>query len=415
MTSLPPPPLATFPPAEYESRLQRTRDRLRSCGLDALLLFSQESLFYLTGYDTSGYVFFQCGVLPVEGEITLLTRRPDVEARIVDMFVRMGRKAEDVQDVNRAQADLPEGCTVVPNTRGTASGMWFEREGRVFLSMPGVPYEMKGIMADHALGMLNERFRPPVIVHRTVLTAGLGESLLAQRIEAWEDGLAAKGIKLAYLPSPGLVKLRLSAYAKADAGAARALVDHEAQALYGLIPELIFGEGEETLEQVVGRALKERKQTLSLAESCTGGLLAGRLTEVAGDALRDGQALVDRQVTFASLEDRQPGLGARDDPCPTVHRRDEGVLGVRVPTGERRDATVEAVVVDHVGAAAQHDLDARAGERAEDLDAALRDYADQGFTCCAVNFESFNPEAALFWPRYFDPVCYSLTRIPETA
>lgn len=215
---------------------------------------------------------------------TTLVRRPEVEERIVDMFVRMGRRAEDVQEVNRAQADLPESCTVVPNTRGTASGMWFEREGRVFLSMPGVPYEMKGIMTDHALAMLKERFEPPAIVHRTILTAGLGESLLAQRIEAWEDGLGAKGIKLAYLPSPGLVKLRLSAYAMADPAFARARVDAEAEALYRVIPELIFGEGDETLEQVVGRMLKARKQSLSLAESCTGGFLSHLITSVPGSS-----------------------------------------------------------------------------------------------------------------------------------
>lgn len=243
---------------------------------------------------TANVVLLTGGLGPTKDDITKhtlcevfgtgLRRRPDVEARIVDMFLRMGRKEEDLQEVNRAQADLPESCTVVPNTRGTASGMWFERDGRVFLSMPGVPYEMKGIMADHALAMLKDHFKPPVIVHRTVLTAGLGESLLAQRIEAWEDGLAAKGIKLAYLPSPGLVKLRLSAYANADAAAARTLVDQEASALYGLIPELIFGEGEETLEQVVGRALKERKQTLSLAESCTGGFLSHLITTVPGSS-----------------------------------------------------------------------------------------------------------------------------------
>jgi nicotinamide-nucleotide amidase len=141
---------------------------------------------------------------------TRLVRHPEIEEHIVSMFVRMGRDPKDVLEVNRAQADLPEACTVVFNARGTASGMWFDRDGRVFVSMPGVPYEMKGIMSEHVLPMLQERFNPPVIVHRTILTAGLGESHLAQRIEGWEDGLAPSGIKLAYLPSPGMVKLRLS-------------------------------------------------------------------------------------------------------------------------------------------------------------------------------------------------------------
>ncbi len=215
---------------------------------------------------------------------TPLVRDPAIEQHIVRMFVSMGRDAKDIQEVNRAQADLPEGCRVVPNSRGTASGMWFEREGRVYMSMPGVPYEMKGIMSEHVLAQLHERFRPPAIVHRTLLTAGLGESLLAQRIEQWEDGLAAHGIKLAYLPSPGMVKLRLSAYANTDALLAKKKVDQQAALLYALIPELIFGEGEDSLEQVIGRMLKERAQTLALAESCTGGYLSHLITSVPGSS-----------------------------------------------------------------------------------------------------------------------------------
>ncbi|MFT3885545.1 MAG: competence/damage-inducible protein A [Flavobacteriales bacterium] len=215
---------------------------------------------------------------------TRLMRRPEVEARIVDLFTRMGRDPKDVMEVNRAQADLPESCTVVPNERGTASGMWFDRDGRVFVSMPGVPFEMKGLMSDHVLPMLRERFTPPVIVHRTLLTTGLGESQLAERIADWEDGLAADHIKLAYLPSPGLVKLRLSAYANADQAEARARVDRQAAALYERIPEFIFGEGEQRLEEVIGQLLKEKGQTLTLAESCTGGYLSHLVTSIPGSS-----------------------------------------------------------------------------------------------------------------------------------
>lgn len=215
---------------------------------------------------------------------THLERRSDVEERIVGLFLSMGRRLEDIQEVNRAQADLPKGCTVLPNTRGTASGMWFERDGRVFLSMPGVPYEMKGILMDNGLRMLQERFAPPAIVHRTVLTAGLGESLLAQRIEAWEDSLGPLGIKLAYLPSPGVVKLRLSTYANQDAGEASGRVDRKAEELYGLIPELIFGEGDASLERSVGAMLRAKGQTLALAESCTGGYLSHLITSIPGSS-----------------------------------------------------------------------------------------------------------------------------------
>lgn len=212
---------------------------------------------------------------------TRLVRHPHIEARIADFFRSIGR---DPLEVNLAQADLPEACTVVPNDRGTASGMWFTQGRRVFVSMPGVPYEMKAMMEKHVLPELRRVFQPPTIVHRTILTTGLGESHLAQRIAAWEDSLAEDGIKLAYLPSPGLVKLRLSTYANNDPTGAHERVARKAEQLYRLIPELIFGEGEERLEQVVGRLLKERGQTLSLAESCTGGYVSHLITGVPGSS-----------------------------------------------------------------------------------------------------------------------------------
>lgn len=215
---------------------------------------------------------------------THLVRNAEVEARIVDMFLRMGRAPQDIMEVNRAQADLPASCTVLENPRGTASGMWFERNGKVFVSLPGVPYEMRAIMESGVLPQLKERFLPPTIVHRTLLTTGLGESMLAKRIEAWEDSLAAERIKLAYLPSPGIVKLRLSTYGDADAIAAHQRVDRKAAELHKLIPELIYGEGEELLELVVGRLLKRSGQTLSLAESCTGGYVSHLITSIPGSS-----------------------------------------------------------------------------------------------------------------------------------
>ncbi|MBK9147732.1 MAG: competence/damage-inducible protein A [Flavobacteriales bacterium] len=212
---------------------------------------------------------------------TRLIRHPHIEAAIAAFFRSIGREP---LEVNLAQADLPESCTVVPNDRGTASGMWFERKGRVFVSMPGVPYEMKAMMLKHVVPDLKRVFQPPTIVHRTILTTGLGESHLAQRIAAWEDSLAAEGIKLAYLPSPGLVKLRLSTYANNDPTDAHLRVARKADQLYRLIPELIFGEGEERLEEVVGRNLKERGETLSTAESCTGGYVSHLITGVPGSS-----------------------------------------------------------------------------------------------------------------------------------
>lgn len=212
---------------------------------------------------------------------TRLVRHKAIEERIEALFRSLGR---DPLEMNRAQADLPENCTPIPNTRGTASGMWFERDDRVFVSMPGVPYEMQEMMEHHVLPRLVDRFKPPAIIHRTILTTGLGESHLAARIADWESGLAAGGIKLAYLPSPGIVKLRLSIYDQADAATARERIDACVERLRALVPELIYGEGEERIEQVVGRLLHDRKEPMAVAESCTGGAIMKRITSVPGSS-----------------------------------------------------------------------------------------------------------------------------------
>jgi nicotinamide-nucleotide amidase len=251
----------------------------------------REAILMALSTSTADVVLLTGGLGPTKDDITKqvlceffdtrLVRHPHIEAAIAGFFRSIGREP---LEVNLAQADLPESCTVVPNDRGTASGMWFSKEGRVFVSMPGVPYEMKAMMEKHVLPELRRVFNPPSIVHRTLLTTGLGESHLAQRIAAWEDSLAEEGIKLAYLPSPGLVKLRLSTYANNDPTGARDRVAQKADQLYRLIPELIFGEGEERLEQVVGRMLKENGQTLSTAESCTGGYVSHLITSVPGSS-----------------------------------------------------------------------------------------------------------------------------------
>lgn len=215
---------------------------------------------------------------------TRLVRHPEVEAHIVELFERRGLEPRHVKEADLRQALLPESCIPMPNALGTASGMWFEREGRVYVSMPGVPYEMQAILRDHVLPRLRERFSPPSIVHRTIRTAGIGETPLSERIAAWEEGLAADGIRLAYLPSPGQVKLRLSRYANADPVAAKAAVDRQAQALYGLIPGLIYGEGGQELEEVIGIRLKAAGQTLAVAESCTGGHVSHLITSVPGSS-----------------------------------------------------------------------------------------------------------------------------------
>lgn len=257
----------------------------------------REQILRTLGGATADVVLITGGLGPTKDDITKhtlctffgtrLTRRPEVEAHIEALFARMGRP---LLDMNRSQADLPETCTVIPNLNGTASGMWFERSRtdrgapQVFVSLPGVPYELKAMMETEVLPRLRATFDPPVIVHRTLLTTGAGESQLATRIADWEEGLEGTGIKLAYLPSPGLVKLRLSTYANRDAREARDRVDRKADELRTLIPDLVFGEGTARLEEVVGGLLRRTGQTLSLAESCTGGYLSHLITSVPGSS-----------------------------------------------------------------------------------------------------------------------------------
>jgi nicotinamide-nucleotide amidase len=135
---------------------------------------------------------------------------PEIAAHIEQLFARFNRT---VSEINRQQADLPEACQPLHNAQGTAPGMWFDTGKTVIISMPGVPYEMKGIMTNEVLPRLVKRFEAPTILHRTILTMGMGESWLSERISAWENALP-KALKLAYLPSPGRVRLRLTAIGK---------------------------------------------------------------------------------------------------------------------------------------------------------------------------------------------------------
>lgn len=208
-----------------------------------------------------------------------LTFHSIVEEHIKKLFATFGK---EITELNRQQASLPSACTPLQNDNGTAPGMWFEQNDTILVSMPGVPYEMKGIMKDHVLPRLKKQFDLPPIVHRTVLTTGMGESWLSERIEDWEDALPTN-IKLAYLPSPGRVRLRLSASGN-DELQLRKQIDHQVGKLHELIPELIYGYDEATLEEVIGELLLERNATIGTAESCTGGNIAHRITSIAGSS-----------------------------------------------------------------------------------------------------------------------------------
>jgi nicotinamide-nucleotide amidase len=214
-------------------------------------------------------------------------------------------------DINRSQAEVPENCVPIKNKNGTAPGMWFDAgdplesalktnnnfassplsvDGgqTIFIALPGVPYEMKAMMEDFVLPELKRRYNKTFILHKTIHTQGIGESSLSERIKTWEASLADKEIKLAYLPAPGQVRLRLSATGSNEKQLSND-VDEKISVLRGMIPEFIFaieeyGKEPETLEKIIGEMLKSKKKTMALAESCTGGYLGHLITSIAGSS-----------------------------------------------------------------------------------------------------------------------------------
>ncbi len=182
---------------------------------------------------------------------------------------------------NLKQAEVPDVCTVIQNKRGTAPGMWFEKEDRIFISMPGVPHEMKGMMTQSVLPRLKDRFALPPIIHRTLLTAGIGESFLAERINDFETTLPSN-IKLAYLPNYGMVKLRLTARGRSEKLMAE--LESEFDMLKEKVQDVMVVDEDLTMQQVVGRILKARGKTVGISESCTGGYVSHLITSVPGSS-----------------------------------------------------------------------------------------------------------------------------------
>jgi len=183
---------------------------------------------------------------------------------------------------NLQQAEVPDTCTVIPNKRGTAPGMWFEKGNRIFVSMPGVPHEMKGMMTDGVIPALVRHFRPPSIAHRTLLTAGVGESFLAEHIRSFEEGLPSS-IRLAYLPNYGMVRLRLTARGEEHDSTGAMLQEHFDR-LKMLVAEWMVTDEDISIQEAVGRLLLARGKTLGTAESCTGGYIAHLITSIPGSS-----------------------------------------------------------------------------------------------------------------------------------
>lgn len=238
-------------------------------------------------------VFITGGLGPTKDDITKKTFaqyfntsleiNEEVLSDVDSFFTKRGRV---LTEINRNQALIPKGCTVIRNKNGTAPGMWMKKDGTVFISMPGVPHEMKAMVTDWVLPKIKAENALPYIYHKTVLTQGIGESALAELVEAWEDQLAAKNIKLAYLPQAGQVRLRLSTFG-AEPAQLEKTVNDEIDVLKTLAAKYIFGyeaygEQTPTLEKLVSELLRERKQTLALAESCTGGYISSLVTAIPG-------------------------------------------------------------------------------------------------------------------------------------
>lgn len=234
-------------------------------------------------------VFITGGLGPTKDDLTKkiladffncpLAYHPEALADVTDFFAKRGR---ELSDINRDQALLPTKCTFIPNKQGTAPAMWFNEQDTIWISMPGVPFEMKAIMETEVLPRIVTHFKLPVIVHQIRKVVGIGESYLSDLIQDWELQLPAH-LKLAYLPSLGIVKLRLTGFGQ-DKVQLHQNIDAEFEKVMPLIKGFVFGREKDELAAVVGQLLVSNQATLAVAESCTGGYLAHQFTQHSGSS-----------------------------------------------------------------------------------------------------------------------------------
>lgn len=208
-----------------------------------------------------------------------LIRNQEVEAHVIQLIESVMKRP--ASQINKDQALVPSTCQILFNMLGTAPGMWMQKEQTVYISLPGVPYEMKYIVENQIIPKLVQEYDRPYILHKTIMTYGQGESLVAERIEDWENNLP-DFIKLAYLPAPGRVRLRLTARGKDKAILEKAIEENVAT-LSTIIGDIIVGYDEDqTIEAMLGKQLVSKNKTLATAESCTGGKIAQVITSVSG-------------------------------------------------------------------------------------------------------------------------------------
>jgi nicotinamide-nucleotide amidase len=230
-------------------------------------------------------------------------------------------KSRELSPTNRNQAYLPSNCTYIQNAVGTAPGMWFEEKNCVWMSMPGVPHEMKYLMENAVIPKIKEKYSLPVIYHKLIKTIGIGESWLSDIISEWEDQLPAH-IRLAYLPSLGEVKLRLTGFGDTYEFIVQE-VDDQIRKVEALISEYIYGYNHETIASAIGHLLNQRSEKIAIAESCTGGYLSHLVTGIAGSSNYFNGGLIPYHNTFK-----------------------ENLLGVKAATLSSNGAVSEETVIE---------------------------------------------------------------------
>ena len=237
-------------------------------------------------YDNTDCIIITGGLGPTKDDITKYTLAEYFGSKLkqdkhtldkIESF--FSQRNRPMLDSNYKQAELPIDCTILENDYGTAAGMWFEKNNKIFISLPGVPYEMQGIMTEQAIPKLKNRFKLKSMYYKTALTQGIGESFLAEKIQDWENRIYKNGLSLAYLPSAGIVKLRISSAKGRDDAA---IIEGLFVELENLIPNHFFGYDHDTLPQIIGQQLIDKKLTIGTVESCTAGMLASQISSIPG-------------------------------------------------------------------------------------------------------------------------------------
>jgi nicotinamide-nucleotide amidase len=284
--------------------------------------------------DRAELIVLTGGLGPTSDDITKPALAEYFESRLImhpavvdEIRILLGSRGVALNERNIRQAELPHNCEILHNSAGTAQGMWFKKGGKDYISLPGVPFEMKAIYAEEMEKRLKERFNLPPIRHLTLLTHGIPESKMAELIKDWEQNLPVS-LKLAYLPSPGILRLRITGRSDGNPNDLKALINQEAEKLKNIIGTAVFGYDDDKLEVIIGNLLSDNKLTLSLAESCTGGLISSMITSVPGSSayFKGGVVAYSNEIKTSELNVSPYTLimnGAVSQ--PTVEQMSDGI------------------------------------------------------------------------------------------